>query len=239
LRGALLELVGELVGDGDDHRGERTRRWQRDLLRELGTDIDARPETSLVAFVPTVLFSHVRLLLGMVRANRPWRFAARLYGALVAALAVGAYGLVSSDMWRLADSLGPGRLTITAVAAIAITILAIIVVHRLWERAPDPRVRDQVVLFNIATTASVVIGILTLYAALFALILIGALLVITPDTLARAVGHDAGTCDYLQLAWFVASFAAIGGGLGAVLESDEAIRVAAYASTAGDATAEA
>ena len=157
----------------------------------------------------------------------------------MAALAVGAYGLVSSDMWRLADSLGPGRLTITAIAAIAITILAIIAVHRLWERTPYPRVRDQVVLFNIATTVSVVIGILTLYAALYAFILIGALLVITPDTLTRAVGHDAGTSEYLRLAWFVASFAAIGGGLGAVLESDEAIREAAYASTAGDATAEA
>ena len=52
LRGALLELVGELVGNGNDHCGERTRRWQRDLLRELGTDIDARPETSLVSLSP-------------------------------------------------------------------------------------------------------------------------------------------------------------------------------------------
>jgi hypothetical protein len=39
--------------------------------------------------------------------------------------------------------------------------------HDLWESAPDPRVREQVVLFNIATAATVRIGIATLYVALF------------------------------------------------------------------------
>lgn len=218
LRRAMLELVGELVGHGAGGQN---------VLRELGTDVVHRPG---LAFVPAVLLSHVRLLLGMVRANRPWRFAARLYGALVAALAVSAYGVVTSDIWRLSSALSWWRLTVTSLATLAVTVVAIIAAHGLWERAPNARVRDQVVLFNFATTASVAIGIVSLYAALFALILGGAELVVTPHVFARAIGHDAGLADYAALAWFVASLATVGGGLGAGLESNVAIREAAYSS---------
>jgi hypothetical protein len=201
LRRALLDLVGDLVG------GEELQDGRRGFLGQL------------------------RLLLGMVRANRPWRFAARLYRALAAALAVGAYGILSSDIWRLSDAIGWWRLAIMCAASIVATIVAIIVVHRLWERAPDPRVRDQVVLFNVATTASVVIGIVSLYGALFVLVLGGAELVVSSDVFAKAVGHDLHFVDYVSLAWFVASFATVAGGLGAGLESDDAIREAAYSYT--------
>ena len=50
----------------------------------------------------------LRLLAGMVRANRPWRLAAGSTGALVAALAAVAFALVTSDVWRIAASLRRG-----------------------------------------------------------------------------------------------------------------------------------
>ena len=96
LRRTLLELVRELVGDGAGERMEggplarMRRQWGRDVLQELATETAARPGAQRLLFVPAVLSSHVRLLLGMVRANRPWRLAARLYRALVAAVAAGA-----------------------------------------------------------------------------------------------------------------------------------------------------
>jgi hypothetical protein len=68
-----------------------------------------------------------------------------------------------------------------------------------------------------------------LYVALFALILGGAELVVTPHVLAS----DRPRCelaDYATLARFVASLATIGGALGAALESNEAILEAAYSS---------
>jgi uncharacterized membrane protein len=223
LRRALLQLVANLVGDGEEN--------ERKTLRQLVTDTVQGPGALRLLFVPAVLLSHLRLLLGMVRANRPWRFAARLYRALVAALAAAAFGLVSSDVWRLADTMGWWRLAILSIVSITLTIVSIIAAHGLWERAPEPRVRSQVVLFNLATAATVKIGILSLYLALFALVLAGAALVISSTALRDALGHGVTMWDYVALAWFIASMATLGGGLGASLESQEAVREAAYASS--------
>jgi hypothetical protein len=222
LRRTMLDLVGELVGDVD----RRATDWDRGVLRELATDTVEQPGR---AFVLSVLGGNLRLLAGMLRANRPWRLAIRLYAALAAAIAASVYGVVTGEIWQLSSSMGWWRLTLTCAFAISLTVAALIVVHGLWERAPDRRVRDQVVLFNVATLLTVVIGVLCLYAALLVLILAGAALVITPDALGRSLGHAVGIADYAELSWFVGSIAIVAGALGAALESDEAVREAAYA----------
>jgi hypothetical protein len=206
LRNTLVDLIGDLLREetgGDRH-----------ALRQLAADT-----------------GHLRVLLGMIRANRPWRFAARLYGTLVAAIAAAAFGLITSDTWRTSSVMGWPRLLLMAVAAIALTVAAVIVRHHLWERAPDPRVRDQVVLFNVTTAATVLVGMLTLYVVLFLVILGAAELVVPPRALERALGRASDQGDYAALAWFIASAAIVGGGLGTALESDEAVREAAYASS--------
>jgi hypothetical protein len=228
VRRALAELIGELSGPGADDA------WEANVLRELTTDTEHRPGGLGFLYVPVLVAGHLRLLLGMVRANRPWRLAARLYGALVAALAVGAFALVTSDIWRLSDSVGWWRLLVMCVLAIAGTVAAVIGAHGLWERVPDARVRDQVVLFNVTTALTVAIGIVCLYLVLFALGFGGAELLLRPAIFGSALGHPAHTSDYVALAWFAASFATVAGGLGAGLESREAVREAAYASSVDD-----
>jgi len=237
LRRTLLELVDELVGDGgaqwsgDGALARLRRRWGRGLLQELATDTADRQGALRFLFVAEVLASHLRLLLGMVRANRPWRFAARLYRALLAAVVAGAYGIVTSDIWRVSATTGSTRLALVSIASISFTSGAVIAAHGLWERAPDRRLRDQVILFNFATAATVLIGIATLYAALFFLIFATAELLLNPHALASGLGHPVGTGHYARLAWFTASLATVGGALGAGLESDGAVREAAYASS--------
>ena len=237
LRRTLLELVGELVGDrdgqwgGDGALARLRRRWGRDVLQELATDTADRPGALRFLLIPEVLSSHLRLLLGMVRANRPWRLAARLYRALLAAVVAGAYGLVTSDIWRISATAGSTRLALASIASISFTSGAVVVAHGLWERAPDRRLRDQVILFNFATAATVLIGIATLYAALLLMIFAAAELLLSPHALASGLGHPVGTGDYARLAWFTASLATVGGALGAGLESEEAVREAAYASS--------
>ena len=216
LRRVLRELAGELVAAGRS-------------LREVAADAE---DDSGFFYVPAVILGHLRLLAGMVRANRPWRLAAKLYGVLAAAFAASAYGIVASDVWRLSAALSWWRLLAVCLVSLAVTIAAVIVAHELWERAPDSRVRAQVLLFNVTTVLTVTIGIASLYAALFMLVLACAILVIAAPLLGDALGHDASARDYVMLAWFSASFATVAGALGTVLESDTAVREAAYAGTA-------
>ena len=143
----------------------------------------------------------------------------------------GAYGLVTSDIWRISATAGSTRLAFASIASISFTSGAVIVAHGLWERAPDRHLRDQVTLFNVPTAATILIGIATLYAALFLMIFAAAELLLSPHALGSGLGHAVGIGDYAALAWFTASLATVGGALGAGLESDDAVREAAYASS--------
>jgi hypothetical protein len=231
LRDAVLRLIEALLGEaGDDGADRRTdaarRRRIGSRLRELGTDVQGQALS--LRFTTRVFTGHLRLLFGMVRANRPWQLAAHLSRALTAATAAGVFALVTSDIWSLANALGWPQLTVVGVASVLAIGMTLIVGARLWERVGDPRTRQQVVLFNIATTATVVIGVAAFYAALLVLSLLGGLLLVAPSLLADAIGHPVTFGDYVEVAWLTASLAAVGGALGAGLESDEAVRRAAY-----------
>jgi hypothetical protein len=165
----------------------------------------------------------------MLRANRPWRLAARLYRALVAALAVAAAALVTADVWRIAASLGALRLAVLASCSVAATTISLIVVHGLWETSRHDYARDQVRLFNLVTTLTVLVGVAALYAALFLVTLAGALLLVTPDLLGQALGRPAGWHQEVALVWLATSLATLGGALGVGLEANAAVREAAYA----------
>lgn len=229
---SIADAVSALVGDAPkrDGRGRLVsrRRGATQRLVELATDPErAIPEG--IAFPARVIGGNVRLLLGMIRANGPWRLAARLSRAVVGAIAVATVTLILSDVWRIAASLDVLKLCALTLVAIGVAVVALIVEHGLWERAADPRAREQVMLFNVTTLATIVVGILSLYAEVFAVVLLGAVLLIDSDLLSDAIGHSAGVVDYLRLTWLVTSLATVGGALGGALESDDAVREAAYA----------
>lgn len=213
---AIVGAVGVLVGDPPG--------GQRRLI-ELATDVDTG---SGVSFLPRVISGNLLLLLGMIGANRPWRLVVRLSRALLGALAAAVYTLVTSDVWRIATSLDAARLTVLTVAVLAAAVFTLIAAHGLWERTGDPRVREQVILFNLTTLATVAFGICSLYAAVFLATLAGAGLLIDPHVFASAIAHAVGASDYLHLAWLSSSLATLGGALGASLETDAAVREAAY-----------
>ena len=233
-RDAVIRLVDGLVGEsletGHGRAGRRVRVGRR--LAELAAPVRAveAPDVDDVdlRFVAAVARGNLRLLTGMIRANRPWRLIVRLSRALAAAAAAVALALVTSDLWKLSDALDWIRLLALMVLSVGATVLWLIVSHRLWERPRARASREQTVLFNVATTLTLLLGAAFLYAALFAMTLLGAALVIDSGVMAQALGHDAGIGDYAALAWMASSLGTIAGGLGAGLESDEAVREAAY-----------
>jgi hypothetical protein len=221
----LLDLPADLSASDDRASDPHLRQRLVDLSELADEDPDHGP-TGLAALASG---GRLRLLAGMLRANRPWRLATRLYRALVAALATAAFALVTRDVWIIAESLDLGRLAVVGVLSLGLTVASLIAVHGLWERTGPGTARDQILLFNAATTVTVFVGMASLYAVLFVLSLTAAGLLITTDVLSEAVGTSAGWEEYLKLAWLTSSLATVGGALGAGLESDDSIREAAYA----------
>jgi hypothetical protein len=227
----IVRLVGHMLGDtmqaaGTDEQPSPGADRVGRRMRELGRRIDQGDNG--VGFATRVVTGNIWLLLGMLRANRPWRLALRLTRALVAAFAAGVFALVTSDIWQLAEYLGPLRLTIIALGSVGVTSVTIVIATGLWERSPHAAAREQVVLFNIVTAATVGIGVAVLYAALFVAMLAAALLLVPADLLSIALRSPAGVADQVRLAWLATSIATLGGALGAALESHESVREAAY-----------
>ncbi len=89
-------------------------------------------------------------------------------------------------------------------------------------------------LFNLATSATVLFGVMTPYAALFVVTAAAAALLLPSELLSDALGHRVGVPDYLLVAWLISSLATVGGGLGGGLESEASVREATYAADADD-----
>jgi signal transduction histidine kinase len=171
-----------------------------------------------------------RLLLGMVLANRPWLLVPGLKTALVAALTTGAIATINSTVWLLAGSLSWWRSIIASIASIAFVVGWLVIDAELWDRPDDDssQARERSRLYNTSTLVTLTAGVIICYSALYLLNLAWALFVLDPAGMGGSLRMPFGYGDLFVLTWFVASAATVGGALGSGLESDEAIRAAAY-----------
>jgi hypothetical protein len=171
-----------------------------------------------------------RLLVGMVLANRPWLLVPGLKTALVAALTTSAIATINSTVWLLAGSMAPWRLFVATIASIALVVGWLVIDGELWDRPDDESAgaRERSRLYNTSTLLTLTIGVLICYLALYVLNLLWALFVLDPTLMGGYLKQSINYGDLFVLAWFVASLATVGGALGSGLESDEAIRAAAY-----------
>jgi hypothetical protein len=238
LRQAVISLIEALAGERADHPDAEFDSQRRARLRERLEELSAPvgqmdfADDRTLRFVTATTQGNVRLLLGMVRANRPWRVAVGLSRALVASLGTAAFALTSPGIWMIAAGMGLWQMLTVAVGSVAAISVSLIAVHGLWERSAGRsekgEARRRIVLFNVTTTITIVMGVLTLYVALFAVNAVTALLLITPSVLEKQVHHPVHAGDYFWLAWLASSMASVGGALGAALENNAAVREAAY-----------
>ncbi|MEV5865668.1 hypothetical protein [Streptomyces tendae] len=173
---------------------------------------------------------YLRVLVGMVRANRPWRLVTGLSKALAAALATGAIATLDSTTWSLAAALSTPRLVIAMVGSVGLMIGWLIIDGELWHRSAEgsPEARQRARLYNASTVVTVGIGALVCYVGLMVINLVWALFILNEQVFASMTRSPLHATEYLTLSWFVASVATVGGALGSGFESDEAIRAAAY-----------
>jgi small-conductance mechanosensitive channel len=153
-----------------------------------------------------------------------------LKSALVAALATAAVATINATVWLLAGSLSWWRLVVATIASIALAVAWILIEGQLWDRPDDesPQARERSRLYNASTVVTLIIGVLICYAALYVVNVAWAYFVLDPAVMGRYLHTPVSHTDLFVLAWFVASAATVGGGLGSGLESNKAIRAAAY-----------
>ena len=184
-------------------------------------DIDSR-------FTAPGALGHLRLWSGMVLANRPWKMLPAFKGAIAAAFATGAYVLVITTLWLLADAVGFWRLLALMIVAIVAMVAWIIVAHHLWERPEDPHQRSWAPLYNGVSVLTVGSAVLLAYAILFALIFVAAWVFVPGGYFQSILKHPVGLGEYLTLAWLGTSLATVAGALGASLEDEERVHAASY-----------
>ncbi len=215
----VRELARTVVAEVTSQAGERDPAVKR-LIRTAD-------EGGVRYFAPSA-FSRLRLLSGMVYANRPWRLVLGMSKVLMAAFATGAVSLAYPTMWQLSATMGPWRLSAATLLATAALIIWLIVEHDLWERPQSRRERDRAVLYNASTVVTLTIGVVIFHVGLFILLLVTAWWTIPPQMVTQNIGHPIGASSVLLMAWLVSAVATLGGALGSGMEDDDAVKAAAY-----------
>jgi hypothetical protein len=187
-----------------------------------------REDGTTVRFVTGGRHGRLRILTGMVRANRPWRLLPHLSKAFAAALAVLAYAILNDTIWQLGHSLGAWRMGLAALLAIATMVTWLIVDHEMWERPYDEDQRDLAAMFNAATVLTLLIGVLLLYTGLLAIGFVADRVVLDNAVMSSTTGEPATLGQHLSVVWLAASIATVAGAVGTGFESDDAVRQAAY-----------
>ena len=230
LRDVVPELVTELL-----HRpatgyapGDRQPLKQLvDVTAAIHRMLDAA-EDGEVGLVASRIMGGLRLVIGMVRANRPGRALLGLSKLLVAAFGTAAFALTTNTIWQIGDALSPLRLTVIMVIGIGSLIAWLIVAHDLWEKPGHGTPPELARLFNIGTVLTLCLATAISYVVLFAGTAAAAWFLIRPSVLENSLDRPTGLADYLTLAWIVSSLATVGGAIGSGLEDEETVRAAAY-----------
>lgn len=172
------------------------------------------------------LRGRLRLLSGMVAANRPLRMPRSMSWTLASAGAVGAYGVFFGSIWVLSNEMSVGRLTAVMLVSLALLVVWLITANGMWTRSAGSRGRAG--LDNAATLVTVGVAVCVLYAGLFLGLALVAGLIIPQGYLAAELGGSAGVGDYVALAWLATSMGMIAGAVGSSFDDSTAIRTATY-----------
>ncbi len=225
-REAIIQIVDEVLGENlvPGREDEERRDDGGRLAGRIAPDDD---DGSLQLVAPTGR-GRLRLLAGMLRANRPFRVVLGLSYALTAALGTAAFTVINNTIWQLSGAFGPVRFLALMLISLAAMVVYFIIVHDMWHRPSRRWGREYTVLLNATTVITLALGALSFYAALFALTLAAAGLFIEGSVLGRGIGHQPGLIDYAALAWVVSSLATLGGTLGSGLQASDDVHEAAY-----------
>lgn len=230
----LLQLLDEITG-ATDQSGEKSHTQRRrglhsrltNLLAPIKRETPHQDEIG-VRYRATQHRGRVRLLSGMVRTNSPWRLVLGMRRALAAAIATSAFGLSSSTIWMISHELQPTYQAVAAIASIAVLVIWLITAHDLWEQVGQTADRELRWLYNASTLSTLTIGVSCFYLALLIINFGVAAFLVPSKLLISTLSSPVHVGTYLALAWGFTTMGVVAGALGSSLETDQAVRQAAY-----------
>jgi hypothetical protein len=181
-----------------------------------------------LGYVASRLIGRVRLVTGMVRANRPGRALLGLSKLLVGAFGTAAIALTTNTIWQMGDALDGLRLTVIMLLGLTALVAWLIVAHDLWEKPDQQTPAELARLFNLGTILTLTLATTVSYLVLFAGTVLVAALLIDTSVLEQSLQRPVNSTDYLTLAWIISSLATVGGAIGSGLEDEDTVRAAAY-----------
>jgi len=230
VRTVVPNVVDRLLTDASDQRVSRAGREPAELARRVGAIhwVDGESDAGELRYIASRLTGRVRLLTGMVRANRPGRALLGLSKLLVGAFGTAAFALTTDTIWQMGDALGPLRLTVIMLLGLTALVAWLIIAHDLWEKPDRHTPAELARMFNWGTALTLSLATAVSYVVLFAGTALAAALLIDTSVLEQTLQRPAQATDYLTLAWIISSLATVGGAIGSGLEDEETVRAAAY-----------
>ncbi|NYF58576.1 hypothetical protein [Micromonospora purpureochromogenes] len=229
-RAAVPDLVNRLLTDASDQRVPPADWAPAEMASRVAAvhRVVGEADAGELRYVASRLIGRVRLLTGMVKANRPGRALLGLSKLLVGAFGTAAFALTTDTIWQMGDALGGLRLAVIMVLGLTALVAWLIVAHDLWEKPDRETPAELARLFNLGTILTLTLAAAVSYLVLFAgTVLVGALLIDT-SVLEQTLQRPVDFTDYLTLAWITSSLATVGGAIGSGLENEETVRAAAY-----------
>lgn len=192
------------------------------------------PEESTNTDIRFILQSRIigwlRVLTGMVFANRPWQAIGSFKKVLTLSFATGTYISIFSTPWQLSVAYTPLRFVLLMLLSITGMVVWINVAHNLWEKKSSKSQSQYRILYNVTTIMTLFVITVINYTVLLTLFTLSISLFV-PEGIFDAATNDGATSQiesYLRLAWLTTSLALLVGAVGATIEREEVIRSATY-----------
>src|SRR4051812_7178764 len=230
VRAVVPDLVGRLLTDTADDRVPPARPEPAELAGRIAAvhRVDGEGDAGEFRYIASRLTGRVRLLTGMVRANRPGRALLGLSKLLVGAFGTAAFALTTNTIWQMGDALGGFRLAVIMLVGLTALVAWLIVAHDLWKKPDRETPAELARLFNLGTILTLTLATAVSYVVLFAGTVLAAALLIDTSVLEQTLQRPVHFTDYLILAWIISSLATVGGAIGSGLEDEDRVRAAAY-----------
>ncbi|MYL20193.1 hypothetical protein GLW04_09870 [Halobacillus litoralis] len=255
VRQSILQLVNEMYYGSDEEDREKAqerlqsqedgehenlkKKGSRRLVEKRGIDRfspikrvtpDEDDDTYMdVRFiVQSRISGALRVLTGMVRANRPWAIFPAFMKVIIFAFATGSYALVFPTLWRLSNNYSSWRMLLLTVLSISLMVGWIILAHNLWEKPREDRAPYLRKLYNMTTLLTLGVTVVIYYSILFVMFSAAVLVFIPMGLLESEVSGAVGYDNYFYIAWTATSISIIIGALGSALENEEVVLSSTY-----------